>query len=718
MSEADRINPTNATSPAIASLRSDCNAASIINLKEMSADLPPLDPTSIRGSGRVANASATDAAANASADATSPATDAAASGDADGAAIGGATASEGPIMEPDSDERVWRKVPLAQGDSDPHVWRKVLYLRQPFDDTHTDPRTFLADMRTNAGVVKPRYWSLVRDSSVLTLQVRLSLRSSAHVAFRTLTAASSFQNSHRLSNPCYCPHGDIFLFLLSSHVPPSSPPWSPILVADPGRRSWSPILVADPGGRHPSRHPSMSTPSLTRTTSPPVLFSSPPVLFSSPPVLFSSPPVLFSSPPVLFSSPPVLFSSPPVLFSSPPVLFSSPPVLFSSPPVLFSSPPVLFSSLARAVFLSARAVFLSARAVFLSARAVFLSARAVFLLIHLTCSSSPPSRSSMSSSTRIASPLGRSSCSIHSHITHTHCLPPTPPPLLSRLPPPSDSQTFLVSALVVVYFFLDLHRLSTRTLFLRDSLSHYTYPLPSTHTTPPPFSPPASIQFPDVPSIRSGGRLFLPRLAPSLCPHSLPARLALPRCRCAALLPRLPAPAAPHTKGKWSSHSHMLLPFPAHPSSHFQMFLVSALMVVYFFLDSHRLSARTLFLLDSLSLAAGVLLSSLASLRLQRHKRLRQHLKGEQMKQQQQLKGGMFPPFSPVPPISLPIPLIPRCSSCSSYQPWWSSISSSTRTASLPALSSCSTRSPSLPVCCSPPSPPFAYSDTNACSTT
>ncbi|CAI5965981.1 unnamed protein product [Closterium sp. NIES-64] len=316
MSEADRINPTNATSPAIASLRSDCNAASIINLKEMSADLPPLDPTSIRGSGRVANASATDAAANASADATSPATDAAASGDADGAAIGGATASEGPIMEPDSDERVWRKVPLAQGDSDPHVWRKVLYLRQPFDDTHTDPRTFLADMRTNAGVVKPRYWSLVRDSSVLTLQVRLSLRS------RTLTAASSFQNSHRLSNPCY------FFF------------------------------------------PSFD----------------------------------------------------------------------------------------------------------------------------------------------------------QQHRSHIRLLPLSPTPC---------PQMLLVSALTVVYVFLDSHRLSTRTLFLLDSLAHYTYPLSSTHTTPPPFSPPASIRFPD-------------------------------------------------------------------------MFLVSALMVVYFFLDSHRLSARTLFLLDSLSLAAAL----------------------------------------------------------------------------------------------------------------
>ncbi|CAI5460643.1 unnamed protein product [Closterium sp. Yama58-4] len=245
----------------------------------MPTDLPSLDPTSICGVGRAANALATDDAANAAADAASPASDAAAavpsSAAAGGATIGGATNPEGSTMEPDSDERVWRKVPLESADhqhnanatadahatadaldadssgervwrkvlylrqpfddthtgprgavepdtldsrgqceSDPasesprvwrkvpsespddasgeRVWRKVLYLRQPFDDTHTDPRTFLADMRTNAGVVKPRYWSLVRDSSVLTLQMPLvssppwwSSRSSSLLSFET-----------------------------------------------------------------------------------------------------------------------------------------------------------------------------------------------------------------------------------------------------------------------------------------------------------------------------------------------------------------------------------------------------------------------------------------------------------------------------------------------------------------------------------------------------
>eukprot|EP00850_Spirogloea_muscicola_P016225 SM000130S27112 [mRNA] locus=s130:246825:254244:- [translate_table: standard] len=51
-------------------------------------------------------------------------------------------------------------------------WRKVLYLRQPYNDAHTDP-SFLAGLVTNANVVQRDYWTVVRESVVVIRQLAI-----------------------------------------------------------------------------------------------------------------------------------------------------------------------------------------------------------------------------------------------------------------------------------------------------------------------------------------------------------------------------------------------------------------------------------------------------------------------------------------------------------------------------------------------------------------
>ncbi|CAI5471614.1 unnamed protein product [Closterium sp. Yama58-4] len=397
MSEADRINPTNTTSPAIASLRSDSNAALMINRKEMSADLPPLDPASIRGASRVAaNASATDARENAATGATSPATDAAAAAASTGGA-GDATASEGP-MEPDSDERVWRKVPLESADADgvdsnggERVWRKVLYLRQPFDDTHTDPRTFLADMRTNAGVVKPRYWSLVRDSSVLTLQVHSQ-------AVASFSPSPSSSPSPFSSSPSPSPY-------------PSSPPLPTPLP-----------LLSSPHSPSPSPSPSSFYPSITTCSS---LISA---LVSLPTIPFSTPTL---TPPVLSFLP---FPHTSHMLYAPPSFLPFP----HTSHMLYAPPSLPRSSLVPPSFLPRSSLVPPS----------FLPRSSLVPPSFLPRSSLVPPSFLPRSSLVPPSFLPRSSLVPPSFLPRSSLVPP------SFLPRSSHSWVFLFSAWAVLYFFL------------------------------------------------------------------------------------------------------------------------------------------------------------------------------------------------------------------------------------------------------------------------
>jgi phosphatidylinositol glycan class C protein len=49
-------------------------------------------------------------------------------------------------------------------------WQKVLYLKQPYEDNYTD-ESFLSSMITNANFVKRDYWTVVRDSTVISQQI-------------------------------------------------------------------------------------------------------------------------------------------------------------------------------------------------------------------------------------------------------------------------------------------------------------------------------------------------------------------------------------------------------------------------------------------------------------------------------------------------------------------------------------------------------------------